>query len=60
MVSQKYFGAIVVAGLLASASIIATDYRTDTDAHVSVTFQTNHQGYSFVVGRFNKFDGVFN
>jgi len=36
----------------------AADYKID-DAHTSVNFKVSHLGYSFIHGRFNKFDGQF-
>ncbi|UPQ89879.1 YceI family protein [Vibrio sinaloensis] len=38
----------------------AADYVIDTKgAHASVNFKVNHLGYSYIKGRFNKFDGEF-
>jgi len=38
----------------------AADYNIDTKgAHASINFKVSHLGYSFIQGRFNKFDGVF-
>lgn len=38
----------------------AADYVIDTKgAHASVNFKVNHLGYSYIEGRFNKFDGEF-
>jgi len=38
----------------------AADYMIDTEgAHASVNFKVSHLGYSFIQGRFNKFDGQF-
>lgn len=38
----------------------AADYKIDTDgAHASINFKVSHLGYSFIQGRFNKFDGQF-
>ncbi|MFQ3175780.1 MAG: polyisoprenoid-binding protein YceI [Psychromonas sp.] len=36
----------------------AADYKID-GAHASVNFKVSHLGYSFIQGRFNKFDGQF-
>lgn len=45
---------------LASASAMAADYVIDTkDAHASITFKVNHLGFSWIVGRFDKFSGTF-
>ncbi|RJX75510.1 YceI family protein [Vibrio sinensis] len=38
----------------------AADYNIDTKgAHASINFKVSHLGYSFIQGRFNKFDGQF-
>ena len=38
----------------------AADYKVDTaGAHASINFKVSHLGYSFIQGRFNKFDGSF-
>ncbi|MCL1123044.1 YceI family protein [Shewanella surugensis] len=38
----------------------ASDYVIDTQgAHASIEFRVSHLGYSFVVGRFNEFEGDF-
>lgn len=48
--------------LLATASVpvLADDYVIDTEkAHAFIEFKISHLGYSFVLGRFNKFTGEF-
>ncbi len=38
----------------------AADYAIDTDgAHASINFRVKHLGYSWLVGRFDKFSGIF-
>lgn len=38
----------------------AADYVIDTQgAHASINFKVSHLGYSFIKGRFNKFEGEF-
>ncbi|MEL0659474.1 YceI family protein [Psychromonas arctica] len=39
-------------------SAIAADYKIDT-THAFVNFKVSHLGYSFIQGRFNKFEGQF-
>ncbi|NVD07922.1 YceI family protein [Vibrio sp. JPW-9-11-11] len=40
--------------------VSAADYVIDTKgAHASVNFKVSHLGYSYIKGRFNKFDGEF-
>lgn len=55
----------LVASLLAATlafplSANAADYTIDTKgAHASVNFKISHLGYSYILGRFNKFEGTF-
>ena len=43
-----------------SAMANAADYKLDTDdAHAAINFKVSHLGYSFITGRFDKFDGQF-
>ncbi len=49
---------VIAAGL--STSVFAADYVIDTKgAHASINFKASHLGYSYIVGRFNTFDGTF-
>lgn len=55
---------LMAVGLAAVMSIPfaanAADYVIDTKgAHASINFKVNHLGYSYIKGRFNKFDGEF-
>ena len=46
--------------VLASAPVQAADYAIDTKGqHASINFRIKHLGFSWVVGRFDKFDGTF-
>ena len=46
--------------LLFSINAYAAEYKIDIKgAHASINFQVKHLGYSWLVGRFNKFDGNF-
>lgn len=48
------------AAMTLPAAVNAADYVVDTKgAHASVSFKVSHLGYSFIKGRFNKFDGEF-
>lgn len=39
----------------------AAEYKIDTKgAHASVNFKVSHLGFSYTVGRFDKFEGTFN
>jgi polyisoprenoid-binding protein YceI len=53
--------AVLASALLFGAtSAQAADYIVDSKgAHASVNIKTSHLGYSFIVGRFNSFDGTF-
>ncbi|MBD1566993.1 YceI family protein [Vibrio sp. SA48] len=55
---------LLAAGLafatLMPLSASAADYVIDSKgAHASINFKVSHLGYSFIKGRFNKFDGEF-
>ena len=44
----------------AAVSVLAADYIMDTKkAHSSITFKISHLGFSWMPGRFNRFDGRF-
>jgi polyisoprenoid-binding protein YceI len=46
--------------LLASGAVQAADYLIDTKgAHAFIQFHIKHLGYSWLVGRFNRFGGEF-
>ena len=49
-----------VTAFLVSASAIAEDYVIDTEnAHAFVQFKARHLGYSYIIGRFNAWEGTF-
>ncbi len=49
-----------VAATLLGGQAIANDYQIDIEGqHAFVNFKVSHLGYSYIVGRFNKFDGKF-
>jgi polyisoprenoid-binding protein YceI len=55
---------LLLASLLLSSAVAlpvhAANYVIDTDkAHAFIQFKISHLGYSFVLGRFNKFTGEF-
>lgn len=53
---------LITASLLSLFSIgsFAADYIIDyKGAHASINFKVKHLGYSWLTGRFNKFDGTF-
>lgn len=50
--------ALIATGFLPTAN--AADYVIDTKgAHASINFKVQHLGYSWLTGRFDKFDGKF-
>ncbi|USD37167.1 MULTISPECIES: YceI family protein [Ferrimonas] len=52
--------ALLGATLTLSNLALADDYAIDTKgAHASVNFKINHLGYSWVIGRFDTFNGSF-
>lgn len=56
---------IIIASALTAAmalpvTALAADYNIDTKgAHATVGFKVSHLGYSYIIGRFNKFEGDF-
>ncbi|TDF39709.1 YceI family protein [Alteromonadaceae bacterium M269] len=58
---KKMMIASALTGLLMMPLANAADYIVDTrGAHASVNFKIKHLGYSWLTGRFDKFDGKFN
>ena len=56
LLSRLLFGA----GLLASSAVSAVDYEIDTKGmHAFIEFKIKHLGYSWLLGRFNRFEGAF-
>ncbi|MCU7835275.1 MAG: YceI family protein [gamma proteobacterium symbiont of Taylorina sp.] len=51
---------IILSFILMSFSLHAADYELDTKgAHAFIQFKIKHLGYSWLLGRFDKFDGNF-
>ena len=48
----------LAASMALPMGVMAADYKVDT-THAFVNFKVSHLGYSFIQGRFNKFDGQF-
>lgn len=60
ILSRALLTTALAGSLLLSGAVSATDYVIDTKgAHASIDFKVSHLGYSFVVGRFNEFEGDF-
>lgn len=58
---SKFFAMIIsMAAVGLSAPVMAADYKIDTEnAHASITFKVSHLGFSWIIGRFDKFSGTF-
>lgn len=60
LLSTALLTSILSTTVLLNAEVVAADYIIDTQgAHASIDFKVSHLGYSFVVGRFNQFQGDF-
>lgn len=58
---KKMMMAATLSSLFLMPLANAADYVVDTrGAHASVNFKIKHLGYSWLTGRFDKFDGKFN
>jgi len=52
---------LTITGIVLAAPVSAERYVIDTEkAHAFVQFKISHLGYSWVLGRFNEFEGSFN
>ena len=57
---NKLVSSLIIALLLLPFPLLAADYQLDTKgAHAFIQFKVKHLGYSWLLGRFNKFDGNF-
>ncbi|AZN32951.1 YceI family protein [Pseudoalteromonas sp. Xi13] len=57
---KRLLSAALSGVMMLSATANAADYVIDTQgAHAFVTFKIKHLGYSWLHGRFNRFDGSF-
>jgi polyisoprenoid-binding protein YceI len=60
MKSRVISGAVLAAVLCVPALVRAADYVIDTkEAHAFIQFRIKHLGYSWLLGRFNDFEGRF-
>ena len=60
MAVKKYLHGLLLAGVLMSAPAMAANYNIDIPGqHAFITFKASHLGYSYIIGRFNDFDGSF-
>jgi polyisoprenoid-binding protein YceI len=52
--------AVATLAAFTSTTAMAADYVIDTkNAHASINFRIKHLGYSWLIGRFDKFSGTF-
>ncbi|MGK0271976.1 MAG: polyisoprenoid-binding protein YceI [Cocleimonas sp.] len=57
---KKTLIVLILSNLFCAAPIFADKYRIDTlGGHASVNFKIKHLGYSWLTGRFDKFEGYF-
>lgn len=60
MIKKSLLALSIVAASSLSLNAIADDYTIDTKgAHASINFAVKHLGYSWLTGRFDKFEGTF-
>ena len=60
ILQKTLLGLSLTATLIASNSVFAADYAIDKKGmHASIQFKISHLGYSWLLGRFNDFDGHF-
>ena len=60
LLGAAFLSAIATGTIMLPKTASAADYVIDTQgAHASIQFKVSHLGYSFVVGRFNDFEGSF-
>ena len=60
MKSKKYLSIALLTLSFSSFQALAEDYVIDDEgAHAFVQFKATHLGYSYVIGRFNTFEGTF-
>ena len=57
---RLFCGTLLLAGCMAAGVVRAADYVIDTKgAHAFIQFRILHLGYSWLLGRFNDFNGQF-
>lgn len=60
MQAKTLIGVILAAGLAISSQVMAASYVIDKKGqHAFVNFKVSHLGYSYIIGRFNDFEGAF-
>lgn len=56
---MKFSKAMLVGLSMLATPLYAANYAIDVGGHASVNFKVGHLGYSYIIGRFNEFDGAF-
>ena len=57
---KQLIGAILASSMILPSMVQAADYIVDkAGAHAFIQFKIKHLGYSWLLGRFNDFDGTF-
>ena len=60
MKSGFLLSGLILASTILLSPAMAANYKIDISGqHASITFRANHLGFSYIAGRFNKFDGSF-
>lgn len=57
---NKWLGPLVLLVVVISNPLIAAEYVVDSKGmHAAINFRIKHLGYSWLTGRFNRFEGAF-
>jgi len=57
---KKIPGLVLIVAVMSSAPLMAADYIIDKKGqHASINFRVSHLGFSYIIGRFNDFEGSF-
>jgi polyisoprenoid-binding protein YceI len=60
LLQKTILSTVLAAALVTSNTVMAEDYAIDKKGmHASIQFKISHLGYSWLLGRFNDFDGSF-
>ncbi len=60
MKSVRLLAALIAGSIVLSSPALSADYVIDTErAHASINFRIKHLGFSWLVGRFDDFNGTF-
>lgn len=57
---KKMVGLVLAVSMMSSAPLMAADYIIDIKGqHANINFRVSHLGFSYIIGRFNDFEGGF-